>query len=168
MGFIRMTRCALQYIMLHLLGYKLSMDDLKAFRQLDSLTPGHPEANHTDGVSTSTCMKLGFLALHQVSRSPPVPLDKDLPMLLDLQWRRPISAQFTTVKTSISSTTTPTVIYALRRRQIPPYPLQSVFTGDGCLMEGVASEAASLAGHLQLGNLIVVRTFTAQGSFTCY
>ena len=42
--------CALLYIMLHLMGYKLSMDDLKAFRQLDSLTPGHPEANHTDGV----------------------------------------------------------------------------------------------------------------------
>ncbi len=32
------------------MGYKLSMDDLKAFRQLDSLTPGHPEAGHTDGI----------------------------------------------------------------------------------------------------------------------
>lgn len=41
--------CALQYILLHLLGYKLSLDDLKQFRQLDSLTPGHPEHGHTDG-----------------------------------------------------------------------------------------------------------------------
>ena len=41
--------CALQYIVLHLLGYKLSLDDLKAFRQVDSLTPGHPETHHTDG-----------------------------------------------------------------------------------------------------------------------
>ena len=41
--------CALQYIAIHLAGYKLSLDDLKAFRQLDSLTPGHPEAGHTDG-----------------------------------------------------------------------------------------------------------------------
>ena len=37
--------CALQYAMLHLTGYALTIDDLKAFRQLGSLTPGHPE-NH--------------------------------------------------------------------------------------------------------------------------
>ena len=46
--------CALQYIMLHLLGFKLSLDDLKAFRQIGSLTPGHPEAGHTDGVEVTT------------------------------------------------------------------------------------------------------------------
>lgn len=46
--------CALQYILLHLLGYKLSLDDLKQFRQLDSLTPGHPEAGHTDGIEVTT------------------------------------------------------------------------------------------------------------------
>lgn len=40
--------------MLHLLGYKLSIDDLKAFRQLDSKTPGHPEAGHTDGIEVTT------------------------------------------------------------------------------------------------------------------
>lgn len=48
------TSCALQYILVHLLGYKLSIDDLKAFRQIDSLTPGHPEAHHTDGNTTVT------------------------------------------------------------------------------------------------------------------
>lgn len=46
--------CALQYILLHLLGYKLSLDDLKQFRQLGSLTPGHPEAGHTDGIELTT------------------------------------------------------------------------------------------------------------------
>ena len=43
------SRCALQYVLLHLLGYQLSIDDLKAFRQVGSKTPGHPEAGHTDG-----------------------------------------------------------------------------------------------------------------------
>jgi transketolase len=51
---IGMIRCALQYILLHLLGYKMSMDDLKAFRQVDSLTPGHPEFHHTDGIEVTT------------------------------------------------------------------------------------------------------------------
>ena len=41
--------CALQYTMLHLTGYNVSMDDLKGFRQLGSITPGHPESFVTDG-----------------------------------------------------------------------------------------------------------------------
>jgi transketolase len=42
------------YSMLHLYGYGLKMEDLKKFRQLDSLTPGHPEYGHTKGVETTT------------------------------------------------------------------------------------------------------------------
>ena len=44
----------LLYALLHLTGYALSLDDLKAFRQLDSRTPGHPEVGHTPGVETTT------------------------------------------------------------------------------------------------------------------
>jgi transketolase len=114
--------CALQYVLLHLLGYKLSMDDLKQFRQLDSKTPGHPEANHTDGIEVTTGpLGQGFangvgLAMAQAHLA--AVYNKDG---FDL---------------------------------INNYTY--VFTGDGCLMEGVASEAASLGGHLQLGNLIVI------------
>ncbi|CCM02873.1 uncharacterized protein FIBRA_04987 [Fibroporia radiculosa] len=112
--------CALQYILLHLMGYKLSMDDLKQFRQLNSLTPGHPEAGHTDGIEVTTgplgqgfanAVGLGIAQAHMAAT-----FNKDG---FDL---------------------------------VNNYTY--VFTGDGCLMEGVASEAASLAGHLQLGNLI--------------
>ncbi|KIK06473.1 hypothetical protein K443DRAFT_674131 [Laccaria amethystina LaAM-08-1] len=114
--------CALQYVLLHLLGYQLSLDDLKAFRQLDSKTPGHPEAGHTDGIEVTTGpLGQGFangvgLAIAQAHLG--AIYNKDGFDLIN---------NFT-----------------------------YVFTGDGCLMEGVASEAASLAGHLQLGNLIVV------------
>ncbi|KAF9066893.1 transketolase [Rhodocollybia butyracea] len=114
--------CALQYVLLHLLGYKLSMDDLKQFRQLDSLTPGHPEAGHTDGIEVTTGpLGQGFgngvgLAIAQAH----------------------LAATFNKPGFDLINNFT------------------YVFTGDGCLMEGVASEAASLAGHLQLGNLIVV------------
>ena len=45
---------SLLYAMLHLCGYKVSMDDIKNFRQLGSITPGHPEAGVTDGVDAST------------------------------------------------------------------------------------------------------------------
>ena len=44
----------LQYAPLHLTGFDLSMDDLKAFRQLGSRTPGHPEVDITPGVETTT------------------------------------------------------------------------------------------------------------------
>ena len=45
---------SLLYAMLHLCGYQVSMDDLKQFRQLNSLTPGHPEFHHTKGVDATS------------------------------------------------------------------------------------------------------------------
>ena len=42
------------YIQLFLSGYGLSLDDLKAFRTHNSLTPGHPEYGHTNGVEVTT------------------------------------------------------------------------------------------------------------------
>ncbi|EGD81735.1 transketolase [Salpingoeca rosetta] len=46
--------CALQYCMLHLTGYPLTIDDLKHFRQVGSKTPGHPENHITEGIEVST------------------------------------------------------------------------------------------------------------------
>ncbi len=45
---------ALLYALLHMTGYDLSLDDLRAFRQWQSRTPGHPERNHTPGVEVTT------------------------------------------------------------------------------------------------------------------
>ncbi len=45
---------SLLYSLLHLFGYGLSIDDLKSFRQYESLTPGHPEYKHTTGVEVTT------------------------------------------------------------------------------------------------------------------
>lgn len=45
---------ALLYTMLHISGYELSIDDLKSFRQLGSLTPGHPEFKHTKGIDATS------------------------------------------------------------------------------------------------------------------
>jgi transketolase len=46
--------CILQYALLHLTGYDLSLEDLEQFRQWDSRTPGHPERGHTPGIEITT------------------------------------------------------------------------------------------------------------------
>ncbi|KAF8575557.1 putative transketolase [Ramaria rubella] len=114
--------CALQYILLHLLGFKLTLDDLKQFRQIGSLTPGHPERGHTDGVEVTT---------------------------------GPLGQGFTNaVGLAIAQAHLGAVYNKDGFDLINNHTY--VFLGDGCLMEGVTSEAASLAGHLRLGNLIAI------------
>ncbi|KAI2451543.1 Transketolase, partial [Ophidiomyces ophidiicola] len=112
--------CMLQYALLHLFGYAVSLDDLKNFRQIDSITPGHPEAHDTPGIEVTTG-----------------PLGQGIANAVGL---------------AIAQKHTAAVFNK------PGYDLIDNFTycifGDGCAMEGVASEAASQAGHLQLGNLI--------------
>lgn len=44
----------LEYSLLHLFGYGITIDDIKNFRQVGSLTPGHPEYGHTPGVEITT------------------------------------------------------------------------------------------------------------------
>ncbi|KAF8270348.1 transketolase [Lactarius quietus] len=114
--------CALQYIVLHLAGYKLSLDDLKSFRQIDSLTPGHPEANHTDGIEVTTG-----------------PLGQGISNAVGLAIAQ---AHLGAVYNRDGFDLLNNYTYAI--------------LGDGCLMEGISSEACSLAGHLQLGNLIAI------------
>ena len=109
----------LQYALLHLYGFDLSLADLKAFRQLHSRTPGHPEYGHTAGVETTTG-PLGQGIANAVGMA-----------LAEERLRAEFGAAHCDHFT-----------YAI--------------AGDGCLMEGVASEASSLAGHLGLGRLIVL------------
>ncbi|KAJ2128480.1 Transketolase [Coemansia sp. RSA 921] len=114
--------CALQYVLLHLLGYKVSMDDLKNFRQLNSVTPGHPEKTHTDGIEVTTG-----------------PLGQGIANAVGMAVaERHLAATFNQPEFPIIDNT----VFAI--------------VGDGCLQEGVASEASSLAGHLELGNLVVL------------
>ena len=108
------------YSLLHLTGYDVTIDDLKAFRQLHSRTPGHPEFGYTPGVETTTgplgqglANAVGFAIAEKV-----------------------MGAQFNRPGHNIVDHHT------------------YVFLGDGCMMEGISHEVASLAGTLGLGKLI--------------
>ena len=107
----------LQYSMLHLTGYDLSLDDLRQFRQWGSRTPGHPEFHHTPGIEVTTG-PLGQGVGNAVG------------MAIAERWLR------ATFGSEVCDHRT------------------FVFAGDGCFMEGISHEAASLAGHLGLGRLL--------------
>lgn len=112
----------LQYALLHLTGYDLSIEDIKEFRQLHAKTPGHPEVHVTPGVETTT----GPLG-QGIANAVGMALAEKL---LASEFNRP------------------------NFKIIDHYTY--VFLGDGCLMEGVSHEAASLAGTLKLNKLIVL------------
>jgi transketolase len=112
--------CLLQYCLLYLSGYDVTLDDLKNFRQLNSKTAGHPEYELIEGVDVTTgplgqgfANGVGF-AIAQKH--------------LAAKYNRP-------------------------GYEIFNYHIY-VICSDGDMMEGVTSEAASLAGHLELGNMI--------------
>ena len=112
---------ALLYVMLHLCGYELSMDDIKSFRQLDSVTPGHPEYKWTKGVDASSG-----------------PLGQGIAQAVGMAMAEAsVAANYNEGQRLINHYT-----YAL--------------CGDGCLQEGIAQEAISLAGHQKLNKLILL------------
>lgn len=113
----------LLYSLLHLFGYgNLSKEDIMNFRQLGSLTPGHPEYGHTVGVEATTG-----------------PLGAGMAMAVGM---------------AIAETHLAEVFNK------DDYPVVDHYTyvlgGDGCMMEGISSEAFSLAGTLGLSKLIVL------------
>jgi transketolase len=112
----------LLYSLLHLTGYRLSLDDIKNFRQWGSKTPGHPERGDTPGVEVTTG-----------------PLGQGIGNAVGM---------------AIAEA------HLAARYNRPGHAIVDHFTyvlaSDGDLMEGVASEACSLAGHLGLGKLIVL------------
>jgi transketolase len=112
----------LLYALLHLFGYDVSLEDIEAFRQRDSRTPGHPEVHVTPGVEATTG-----------------PLGQGFGNAVGLAIAEAhLAARFNRPGHTVVDHHT------------------YVLASDGDLMEGVTAEAASLAGHLGLGKLIVL------------
>lgn len=108
------------YSILHLAGYGIGLDDIKAFRQIGSKCAGHPEYGMAPGIETTTG-----------------PLGQGLATAVGMAIAETmLAARFNTASGKVFDHRT------------------WVLVGDGCLQEGVAAEAASLAGHLGLGKLI--------------
>jgi transketolase len=110
----------LLYSLLYLSGYEVTLDDLKDFRQWESITPGHPEYGMTPGVETTTGpLGQGFATGVGMAMA-----ERHLAALFNQPGHDVVNHH----------------VYAI--------------CSDGDLMEGVAAEAASMAGHLKLGKLI--------------
>lgn len=135
---------AMLYGLLHLTGYDLSLDELKQFRQWGSRTPGHPEYGLTPGVET-TAGPLGQGFANGVGMA-------IAERVLAEHFNRP--ARKTVDHYPEPGTGVPRpAAYAQPEHEIISHYVYGIVS-DGDLMEGVASEAASLAGHLGLGKLI--------------
>lgn len=114
-----------QYIQLYLGGYGLELDDLKALRTWGSLTPGHPEYGHTDGVEITTG-----------------PLGQGISSAVGFAYAQRFERGLFDPDAAPGTSPFDHHIY--------------VIASDGDLEEGVSSEASSLAGHQELGNLIAI------------
>jgi transketolase len=112
----------LLYVLLHLSGYAITLEDIINFRQIGSITPGHPEYGLTPGVEVTSG-----------------PLGQGLANGVGMALAEKILAQkFNEEGYDIINHYT------------------YVLASDGCMMEGITSEAASLAGHWGLEKLIVI------------
>jgi transketolase len=113
---------AMLYSLLHLTGYDLPLEEIKRFRQWDSMTPGHPEYELTPGVEATTG-----------------PLGQGFANGVGMAIAERRLAEH----------------YNRPGHEIIGHYIYSLVS-DGDLMEGISSEAGSMAGHLKLGKLIYI------------
>ena len=114
-----------QYIQLYFAGDGLKLSDLEALRTWGSLTPGHPEYGHTDGVEITTG-----------------PLGQGISSAVGFAYASRFERGLFDPEAEPGTSPFDHFVY--------------VVAGDGDLQEGVSSEASSLAGHQELGNLIAI------------